>query len=123
MPIQVRLKSLQSFSQLEADGDEVFITIDNVRVFPLTSKFIFLKGKSYCDIDYFISLDDNSQITINLWEYNFLLPNKRLGQFTIKPTDPGGPYTAELIRHSAEFVRYQLVWEVFQTKLNNSNAR
>jgi hypothetical protein len=109
----LHLHRLHVHRETENDGDELFLKYNQMQIAPVDSKFYKNNPEHRIDVNTSIELDDLGQwIEIELWEYDFLLPNTRLGSFKLLADKTGGPYTADLMTNDGTDARYSLSWEV-----------
>ena len=110
MALNLRLLKLKCYRQGESDADEVFIKYDGGRIWPAKSKYHKVsEGEVEVNLD-IAGLKRNSNVQLELWDYDFLSPNDQLGTFNMLIDERGGPFTTDL--SSTGGTRYSLEWEV-----------
>ncbi len=109
-----RLLGLYCYRQDEGDGDEVFLKFNKNKVWPTDSKYKKVKEGEYKIGHKIEGIDKDTTIDIELWDYDFLTPNDKLGTFTMLVNERGGPFKTDLKRaKGAEDAKYSLEWEVY----------
>ncbi len=107
----LRLNKIHCYLQEESDGDELFIKYNGKRIWPSDSKFQKAKSGS---IDVKVRIDDldtQCELQLELWDYDFLTPNDKLGIFQMQLNERGGPFITDLSTKSG--AKYSLEWEVY----------
>ncbi|MEQ8927836.1 MAG: hypothetical protein RLO81_18615 [Fulvivirga sp.] len=110
---QLRLLKLHCYRQEESDGDEVFLKYKNEKIWPLNSKYESMKeGSQVVNVD-IAGLISGTQMEIELWDYDLLTPNDKLGTFNMLINEKGGPFTTDLRTTNEEEAKYSLEWEAY----------
>ena len=111
--LRVRILNLNCYRQDEADGDEVFLSIDGKKVWPADSKFVKIKEgdqKVGLEID---AIQNGSTLALELWDYDFWTPNDKLGEFNMLINEKGGPFNTDMTIKDSKSAKYSIEWEVF----------
>ncbi|QSE96149.1 hypothetical protein [Fulvivirga lutea] len=110
---QLRLLKLHCYRQEESDGDEVFIKYKKEKIWPLKSKYESMKEGSL-DVNVDIAgLESGTEVEIELWDYDLLTPNDKLGTFKMLVNEKGGPFKTDLLVELGEDAKYSLEWEAY----------
>lgn len=112
----LRLDSIIAYMQTETDGDEIFIKYNGEKIAPQEAKFLKLT-KEPASLDVEIALEKDEQwVELELWDYDRLSPNDRLGKFRFLVDEVSEGFTAELAPDKDEVARYVLNWSVVERK-------
>ena len=112
----LRLESIIAYMQTEMDGDEIFIKYNGERIAPQNGKFLKL-SKEPVSLDVEIPVDEKGQwVELELWDYDHLSPNDRLGKFRFLVDEVSEGFSAELAPDKDEVARYVLNWSVVERK-------
>ncbi len=109
---ELRLLNLYCYRQDEADGDEVYLQYNENKIFPLDSKYIKMKEGEIKVGERINDIEKGTHINIELWDYDFLSPNDKLGEFLMLVNERGGPFKTDLKSVESEDAKYSLEWEV-----------
>lgn len=110
--LQLKLINLNCYRQDESDGDEVFLKYGKNKIWPEDTKYVKVQEGSYkvqVDLN---EIGNGSMISIELWDYDFLTPNDKLGEFSMLVNERGGPFTTDLKATGSQDAKYSLEWEV-----------
>jgi hypothetical protein len=111
------LNSILIHKQSEKDGDELYLKHNGKKIAPLKDKFIHVTSPEI-KLNTQIEVGSLGEwIEVELWEYDYLLPNKLLGTFKLLTDAKGGPFIADLQVDSNEKARYSVNWELGSKKL------
>ncbi len=110
---QLRLLKLYCYRQDEGDGDEVFLKVDKKKFWPSEAKYIKVKEGDYKIAHNIDGVIKGTTIKIELWDYDFLTPNDKLGEFTMLVNERGGPFRTDLKQTDGEMAKYSLEWEAY----------
>ena len=99
MPI-LTLVSITCMNTDETDKDEIFLKVDEKKIWPLKQKFYPI------DIDEDVSIQLKLNVSvglcnIELWEFDFIGSNELLGSFEFK-TDKTGSYSEMMSNHKGD---------------------
>jgi hypothetical protein len=106
------LLALHCYLSDESDKDEVFIKSNGKKIWPEDSKYI-KADQEKIQIGTSLEFNDGEEVILELWDYDFLSPNDRLGEFKFKLLEKGGPYRTDLSREKDSNARYSLEWEYY----------
>lgn len=108
----LRLQSLVTYLQSEKNGDEVFLKHNGRKIAPAGKKFYKMTADPLAvNVEIKLSRADK-WVDLELWEYDVILPNSRLGTFKLLVDQHSDTFTAELIREKDSQARYVLNWEL-----------
>ena len=110
--LHIRLIALECHITEENDGDEIFLKVNEEKIWPLADKYFPLTtGSAHIGLE--IETNTSTSLEVELWEYDTFNPNDKLGYFQLLLDDKGGPYRTDLQKANSSFARYTLVWETF----------
>ena len=111
----LRLDSIVAYMQSEMDGDEIFVKYNGEKVAPQKSRFIRLSNSEPAVLDVEIPLtSDVHWVELELWDYDHLSPNDRLGNFRLLADEVADGFSAELAPNKDAIARYVLNWSVVE---------
>ncbi len=111
----LRLDSIVAYMQSEMDGDEIFVKYNGEKVAPQKSRFIRLTNSEPAVLDVEIPLtSDDHWVELELWDYDHLSPNDRLGNFRLLADEVADGFSAELAPNKDAIARYVLNWSVVE---------
>ena len=113
--LNIRILNLNCYTTGESGDDEVFLKLGGKKIWPVKGKYKSMKTEKVEVRVEVPDLDQGSMIEIELWDYDLLSPNDKLGVFKLQADRQGGPFTAEMIKNLNEssVARYNLEWEIF----------
>lgn len=109
---QLRILKLFCYRQDEGDGDEIFLKKDGKKFWPGDSKYIKVKEGEYKVAENIEGIAKGTQMTIELWDWDLLTPNDKLGEFTMLVNERGGPFRTDMKSIDSQEAKYSLEWEV-----------
>lgn len=92
--------------------DEVYLKYEGKKIWPQEGKYSSMKEGASADIRVEKSVVKGVSIVIELWEYDALSPDDKLGKFMLEADKMGGPYTSDMIKEDNGKSKYGLNWEV-----------
>ncbi|GHN02945.1 hypothetical protein WSM22_44340 [Cytophagales bacterium WSM2-2] len=110
--INCKLKALKCYRSSESDGDEVYLKIEDRKIWPQVP-FARIKamGELEINLDIMTGKKEGS-IRIELWEKD-LLKDDLLGYFLFITNGQSGEYVSDLkLNNKMDNHRYALCWEV-----------
>jgi len=111
--LKLHIKKLNCYIQDEGDGDEIFIKYKKERIWPLNTMYQKVNEGEY-DLSVEISaLDRNSHVKLELWDYDLLSPNDKLGTFNMLVNERGGPFVTDMKGSKSSGSKYSIEWEVY----------
>jgi hypothetical protein len=115
---ECKILAIQVHHQTEADGDEIFLKLNNKKVWPANKAFELSNMTKSVEVNYFFDVDEScSAVDIELWEYDYIfIGSQCLGRFMLSITETGGPFTTDLSKADGVIAGYSLKWEVVQKK-------
>ncbi|MDX1628885.1 MAG: hypothetical protein R3345_09315 [Fulvivirga sp.] len=107
----VHINRIHCYRQDESDGDELFLKYKGERIWPLHHKYKKVKeGEEEVNID-IAGISPGEIIEIELWDYDILSSNDKLGTFKMLIDEQGGPFSTDLSGNNT-MMKYTLDWEV-----------
>ncbi len=110
----LHLVKLNCYRSDESDADEVFIKMNDKKIWPPKRTYVSMKGGSE-ELNIRIKdISENSSVNIELWDYDLFSANDLLGNFKLVVDKTGGPYNTDLLVNKNENVqaKYNLEWEI-----------
>jgi len=108
----LNLLKINCYRQDEGDGDEVFLKYKKERIWPLNTKYKKIT-EGECDLKVDIpAIKHGETVEIELWDYDFLTPNDKLGVFKMLINEKGGPFVTDLQTKASMGAKYSLEWEL-----------
>jgi len=115
----LRLESIIAYMQTEMDGDEIFLKYKGEKIAPREGKFLKLT-KDPVPLNIEIAVDEKDPwVELELWDYDRLSPNDRLGKFKFLVDEVSDGFTTELAPDKNEVARYVLNWSVVERKTSS----
>jgi len=111
--LSLHIKKLNCYRQDEGDGDELFIRYEKERIWPLNKKYLKVnEGEHEVKVDV-SAIERNTQVELELWDYDLLTVNDKLGTFNLLINERGGPFITDLKGSSSSGPKYSIEWEVY----------
>ncbi len=108
------LQKLNCYLPDESDGDEIYLKINDEKIWPVNKKFeIISSGTLTLGIE-IKDLTKDEEVIIELWDFDIISKNDLLGNFKITADKPGGPYNTDLhvdLREGNK-AKYNLEWKI-----------
>lgn len=109
---KLRLIRLNCYRSDEKYGDEVFLKMNDEKIWPMGEKYKEIdEGTVELNLEIQAVMPD-TLVAIELWDYDLLTPNDKLGEFSMLINERGGPFTTDLKVTPGEEAKYSLEWEV-----------
>ena len=123
MPIKrtllVKILFLNCFITDEIGFDDIFLMLNNEKIWPPDKRQQSVKpGRTSIDLE-ILNLQKGTRLNIEIWDYDIISSNDKLGIFPIHIDEPGGPFVTDMIANSNETdkAKYSIEWEIdFQDK-------
>jgi len=112
----VRLTRLHCYFVEENDYDDVFLKYKGKKIWPKDKKQQPMMMDTSKELDVEIpGLARNEEIEIELWDWDFLTPNDKLGTFTMIAEGDAGPFFTDMVQNTKETkkAKYTIDWEVY----------
>jgi hypothetical protein len=111
----LRLDSIVAYMQTETDGDEIFLKYKGEKIAPESGRFIKMtREPALLEVE--IPVEVNNWVELELWDYDHLSPNDRLGKFRFLVDEVSDGFTTELAPEKDAVARYVLSWSVAERK-------
>lgn len=114
LPI-LNLLQLHCYFVEEMGYDDVFLKYDGEKIWPEEGKQQPIMMDTITELNVEIKgIIKNTQITIELWDWDLLSPNDKLGTFTMTIEDDMGTFSTDLVQNKKETkkAKYTLDWEI-----------
>ncbi len=105
------LLKLHCYLSDEGDKDEVFLKLEGKKIWPEKAKYL-KADKDEVEINVNFEAADGDAVVLELWDYDLLSPNDKLGEFRFQLLSKGGPYRTDLKKEKESSAKYSLEWEL-----------
>jgi len=109
------LSQLHCYFVEESEYDDVFLKYKGKKIWPTEKKQqpIMMDTTTKLDIE-LKDISKNQEIVIELWDWDFLSLNDKLGTFTMVIEGDPGPFFTDMVQNRKETkkAKYTLDWEV-----------
>ena len=109
------LSRLHCYFVEEHEYDDVFLKFNGKKIWPKDKKQQPIMMDTTTELCVEIpGLDRNQEVIIELWDWDFLSPNDKLGTFSLKIEADSGPFSTDMVQNLRETkkAKYTLDWEV-----------
>lgn len=109
------LNRLHCYFVEESEYDDVFLKYNGKKIWPIDKKQQPIMMDTTTELNLEIKeLSRNQEVVIELWDWDFLSPNDKLGTFTLHIEGEPGTYSTDMVRNLRETkkAKYTLDWEV-----------
>ena len=109
------LPRLHCYFVEEHEYDDVYLKYNGEKIWPKDKKCQPIMMDTTTELNIRINdISKNQEVVIELWDWDFLSPNDKLGKFTLVVEGDPGPFSADMIqnRKETEKAKYTLDWEV-----------
>lgn len=113
MPHTVKLIHLLCHVPDESDLDEIYLKMNGEKIWPESQKFQrlnFGETEVNCSIP---NIEKGDIIELEIWDYDTLSRDDKLGVFTLVCDQFGSGYETEMKKHGNTKASYSLGWEFF----------
>jgi len=109
------LKRLHCYFVEEHEYDDVYLRYKGKKIWPKDKKQQPIMMDTTTELDVEIKdLGRNQEVVIELWDWDFLSPNDKLGTFSLIIEGDSGPFSTDMIQNLKETkkAKYTIDWEV-----------
>ncbi|MEO9872267.1 hypothetical protein [Ekhidna sp.] len=109
---KIRIKSVQCTTPDEIDKDEMYLKMDGHKIWPEGERYhrVDTGDVEHINMDFEVSEGWNE---IELWDYDFVTLNDKLGVFKFKVDDEYGKYSTSMtLLERDSTASYMLFWEI-----------
>ena len=109
------LSHLHCYFVEEHEYDDVFLKYNGNKIWPKDKKQQPVMMDTTTELDVEIpGLHNGQDIEIELWDWDLLSPNDKLGTFSLKIERDSGPFSTDMVQNLMETkkAKYTLDWEV-----------
>ena len=92
--------------------DEVYLMYEGKKIWPKDKNFSSMNEGDTAELRIETSVIKGASIKIELWEFDDLSPDDKLGKFILEADKIGGPFTTDMIKEDTGKSKYALNWEV-----------
>src|SRR3990172_6963972 len=112
--LKLRLLNLSCYETEETGYDDVFLTLNSVKIWPKQKKQQSVPvGSTPLNVE-IEDLTPGTNLEIEIWDYDLLSENDKMGYFRFYIDEPGGPYTTDMVadQEEAKIAKYNIEWEI-----------
>jgi hypothetical protein len=112
--LTLNLINLHCFLTDEKVSDEIFLIVNNRKIWPAKQKYTSVKPRCTEIATKLKEFEAGTTLEIELWDFDYLSSHDLLGKFTILLDEPGGPYQTDMIqnREKTRIAKYSIEWEL-----------
>jgi|GEM_PF-730882 len=110
----INILQLNCFITDEIGHDELYLVLNGEKIWPEQQNYRAVKPGT-TDINLRIDdLNPNTELGLEIWDYDYLSANDLLGTVTLFIDEPGGPYMTDMLPNTDETkkARYSITWEI-----------
>ena len=110
----IKILQLNCFITDEVGFDELYFVVKEEKIWPVNNTYKSVKqGSTEINVNIDNLLPD-TQLDLEVWDYDFLSSNDLLGKVPLHIDEPGGPYTTDMIPNIEETdkAKYSIIWEI-----------
>ena len=112
----LRLTRLHCYFVEETEYDDVFLKYKGKKIWPPDRKQQPVMMDTTTNLDVEIKgISRNQEVVIELWDWDFLSPNDKLGTFRLIVEGDSGPFSTDMVQNLKETrkAKYTIDWEVY----------
>jgi hypothetical protein len=112
----LRLTRLHCYFVEESEFDDVYLKYNGIKIWPKEKKQQPVMMDTVTDLDVEINnLSRNQEVVIELWDWDFLTPDDKLGAFRLFVEGDSGPFSTDMMQNLKETkkAKYTIDWEVY----------
>lgn len=109
------LARLHCYFVEETGYDDVFLKYNNKKIWPDMKRQQPIMMDTATELDVEIKdISINQEVKIELWDWDLLSPNDKLGTFTMVIEGDSGPFSTDMLQNRKETTKakYTLDWDV-----------
>ncbi|MEP1035282.1 hypothetical protein [Ekhidna sp.] len=98
----------------ESGTDEIFLKVENLKIWPVNSKFLKIGVDEVLDVNVSRNVDGD-WLELELWDFDYTSRNDHLGSFHLDLKQEQGHYGTILSNNTevSEHADYMINWELF----------
>lgn len=99
----------------ESEYDDVFLKYNHKKIWPEKKRQQPIMMDTTTELDVEIKdLSINQEVEIELWDWDFLSPNDKLGTFSLIIEGGSGPFSTDMVQNRKETnkAKYTLDWDI-----------
>ena len=109
------LNRLHCYFVEEHEYDEILLKYKGKKIWPENKKWQPLMMDTSTELEVQIDgIETNQDVVIELWDWDLLSPNDKLGTFTLPIENDIGPFSSDMVQNLKETkkAKYTLDWEL-----------
>lgn len=117
----IKILQLNCFITDEIGFDELYFIVKNEKIWPVNNAYKSVNpGSTDINVNIY-NLQPNTQLNLEVWDYDYLSSNDLLGIVPLFIDEPGGPYTTDMIPNKEETdkAKYSIIWEIDFMNIND----
>lgn len=110
------LNRLHCYFVEESEYDDVFLKYNGKKIWPVKKRHQPIMMDTTTELNIEIKdLKKNQEVVIELWDWDFISPNDKLGTFTLVIGSDFGPFSTDMVKNLRETkkAKYTLDWEIY----------
>jgi hypothetical protein len=110
----IKILQLNCFITDEIGFDELYLVVKEEKIWPVNDAYKSVNpGSTEINVKIY-DLLPNTQLDLEVWDYDFLSSNDLLGKVPLYIDEPGGPFTTDMIPNKRETdkAKYSIIWEI-----------
>ena len=113
---KIRINSIQCVTPDEIDKDEIFLKKNGRKIWPKDQKYHKIDSSDIVNINLILAVSEGWN-EIEVWDYDFLSLNDKLGIFKFKADSISGKYSTSMLLHDKKsMANYIMYWEIIEKK-------
>ncbi len=112
----LKLTRLHCYFVEETEYDDVYLKYNGKKIWPADKRQQPVMMDTTTDLNVEIrEIAKNQEVAIELWDWDFLSPNDKLGTFKLIVQGDPGPFSTDMVQNQKETkkAKYTLDWEVY----------
>ena len=112
----IRLTHLHCYFVEESEYDDVFLKFKGKKIWPKNKRQQPIMMDTTTELDVELSeISRNEEVVIELWDWDLLSPNDKLGTFTLTVEGDSGPFSTDMVQNIKETTKakYTIDWEAY----------
>lgn len=117
----IKILQLNCFITDEIGFDELYLIVKDEKIWPVNNVYKSVNpGSTDINVNIY-DLQPNTQLNLEVWDYDYLSSNDLLGIVPLFIDEPGGPYTTDMIPNKEETdkAKYSIIWEIDFMNIND----
>ncbi len=112
--LKLRLLNLNCYETEETGYDDVYLTLNGKKIWPRKKRQQSVPiGTTSLNVEV-NDIAPGTKLIIEIWDYDLLSENDKMGYVELYIDEPGGPYTTDMVADlvEAKVAKYNIEWEI-----------